>query len=526
MSKKHYHFSLFLFFGLLASVFSQQVKPSVFGEHLFQGDFKDESFTGFNPDYQISIGDKIRLQIWGAYKSSEVLSVDVRGNIFIPEIGPVQVLGVRNDDLNQVIRNTIKKVYVDNVEIYANLEGAQPIKVFVSGFVVKPGLYSGFSSDSLLFYLDKAGGIDTQRGSYIDISIVRSGKVFSSVNLYNFLTKGKLEYIQFLDGDLILVNPINDTVTVSGDVNNPYQFEFSQDSISLHSILDIAQVKPNTTHATVNRSSGGKINSSYYGLHEIGNVYLQTGDRVVASTDLKPSTIFVLIRGEHVGPKQLILPYGSRLDAALDQIIPNERSDVDSILLFRKAVAVRQKEMIDQSLSNLEQNILGARSASREEAQLRVSESELLLKFIEKAKKVEPKGQVVLGEFEEEQNVYLEDGDVLHIPSITSLMMVHGEVLFPNTQVFYKYDTIATYIDRAGGFSKNADKSKIIIIHRNGSIENVKKARGNYRKVALLPGDEIMVMPKVNFKSIQLVKDITQILFQIAVATNTIVDFD
>ena len=195
-----------------------------------------------------------------------------------------------------------------------------------------------------------------------------------------------------------------------------------------------------------------------------------------------------------------------------------------SVQLFRQKVAKRQKEMLDESLTNLEKNILGARSSSREEAQLRVAESELLTKFIESARKVEPKGQIVLNQ-QYERNVYLEDGDILYFPAKTALIMIHGEVLFPNTQVYYHGNEVIDYVKRAGGFSQNADKETILILKRNGSIVTLKKSFGGYRGVTLEPRDEIMVMPKVNFKSIQLVKDITQILFQIAVATRTIVEF-
>ena len=525
MIKKIYLFYLSIYFtGMVIN--AQEEAITVLGQHLFKGEFKDESFTGFNPNYQIAVGDKIRLQAWGAVDLTLELTVDPQGNIFIANVGPVHVLGVRNDTLNEVIRNTIKKVYFDNVDIYATLESAQPIKVFVTGLVMNPGLYSGFSSDSVLFYLDKAGGVDPKRGSFIDISILREGKKFTSINLYNFLTKGQLNYIQLADGDVIFVNPIRFTITISGDVKNPYQFEFFDAKIDLQETLTLAQVKSNATHFSISRKTDGKLSSSYHSLDDAGELGLQPGDQVEVITDLKPGTILVNVTGEQIGPRQLILPYSARLNDAMEKMIPNHRSDLASIQLFRRGLAVRQKEMLDDSLNNLEKNMLGARSSSREEAQLRVAEAELLTKFIERAKNVEPKGQIILTDFEDEKNVYLENEDVLYIPARTSLVMVHGEVLFPNTQVHYQGNRIVDYIERAGGFTQNADKSKILVLKRDGSMVNVKKAYGNYRRVGLEPGDEIIIMPKVNFKSIQLVKDITQILFQIAVATRTIVEFD
>lgn len=39
--------------------------------------------------------------------------------------------------------------------------------VFGALFVYRPGLYSGTSMDSLLHFLDQAGGIDPERGSFL-----------------------------------------------------------------------------------------------------------------------------------------------------------------------------------------------------------------------------------------------------------------------------------------------------------------------------------------------------------------------
>jgi protein involved in polysaccharide export with SLBB domain len=124
------------------------------------------------------------------------MMVDAQGNLFIPQVGPVRVLGNANSKLNSVIGAAVKRVFQNNVNVYANLEASQPVKVFVTGFVRQPGLYNGLSSDSLLTYLDKAGGIDPERGSFLDIRLMRGGKIRQKVNLYDFLFEGQLERVQ------------------------------------------------------------------------------------------------------------------------------------------------------------------------------------------------------------------------------------------------------------------------------------------------------------------------------------------
>jgi protein involved in polysaccharide export with SLBB domain len=61
-----------------------------------------------------------------------------------------------NAQLNNTVTSKIKEVYTSNVNVYASLLQAQPVKVFVTGYVRSPGLYGGVASDSLLSYLSKA----------------------------------------------------------------------------------------------------------------------------------------------------------------------------------------------------------------------------------------------------------------------------------------------------------------------------------------------------------------------------------
>ncbi len=65
-----------------------------------------------------------------------------------------------------MVESFVRKVFRANVYSYASLAAAQPVRVFVSGYVHRPGLYNGTSMDSLLHYLDQAGGIDPERGSF------------------------------------------------------------------------------------------------------------------------------------------------------------------------------------------------------------------------------------------------------------------------------------------------------------------------------------------------------------------------
>ena len=175
----------------------QLIHLNVFGANLFSNQCRSlPQIALYHPNYLISIGDKISLSIWGAFEYTTVAQVDSQGNIFIPKVGPVHVADIPNKDLNEVISAALKKTFERNVTVYANLMSAQPVQVFVSGYVAKPGLYDGMSSDSALYFLCKAGGILTQQGSFRHVDLVRNGKVISHIDLYNFLLDGVMPFSQ------------------------------------------------------------------------------------------------------------------------------------------------------------------------------------------------------------------------------------------------------------------------------------------------------------------------------------------
>lgn len=470
---------------------------------------------GFNPGYVIGLGDTIQIRLWGAFQFDGALTVDPKGNIFLPNIGPLKVAGMTNAQLNNTVSQKIKQVYTSNVNVYASLLQAQPVKVFVTGYVRSPGLYGGVASDSLLSYLSKAGGVDSERGSYVDIMVKRGKSIISRINLYDFLLNGQLSLSQFIDGDTIIVGPRKHTFSVEGDVFNSYDFEFAKSSIPMAEALDWARPKPGATHMTIVRQQGTVKRSEYYPISSAQGRYLQDGDRLIISSDRYAGTIQVRVDGAHSGEHAIVLPYGSTMRQVLAQIRPNSMSQMNAIQLYRSSVASRQKEMLNLALQKLEEASLSAQSATQEEARLRMQEAQLVSRFVTKARAVIPKGQVVLSESNID-SVLLEDGDIIMIPQKTSLVMVHGEVLFPNAVSWQNGMDADDYIKKCGGLTQKSGNAKIIVIHQNGESIDADDA-GKLR-----PGDEIMVLPKYESKNIEVTRGISTILYQLAVAAKVV----
>lgn len=501
------------------------MNSDVFGANLFTGAFAKQGATQFNPDYAITVGDNIQVRFWGAFEFDSILTVDPKGNIFLPHVGPVKVLGVRNQDLQQAVEKAAGKVFRSNVSSYASLAAAQPVRVFVGGSVNRPGLYSGTSMDSLLHFLDQAGGIDTERGSFLNVQVKRGEQTRATTSLYDFLLEGRMPLIQLSDGDVIFVSPRQNTLKVSGLAENAKRFEFNDTARTVADLIKIAKPKASATHVRIVRNTGTVKNTEYYPIGEANLVVLQNGDELEFTADKRNGTITVRVEGEHDSVQEYVLLDGTRLGEVLKRIHFSERSDSESIQLFRSSVKTRQQQMLQASLRNLEATVLSARSGTTDEARLRKDEADLVLQWVDRAKKIEPSGQVVVSQSDKRDELLLENGDILRIPTKDGLVLVSGEVLFPNTIAFETSLDKDDYINRAGGYTQSADVTRIIIAHRDGSFEDASSGFLGMSGVKIRAGDEILVLPKVELKSRQFWKEMTQIIYQIAVSARIVTTF-
>lgn len=336
--------------------------------------------------------------------------------------------------------------------------------------------------------------------------------------MYDFLLAGQIKPFSFKDGDVIVVAPRKHTFSVEGEVYNAYDFEFNNPTLTVAQALTVARVKPSATHVSVSRRQGTQYTSEYHTLADAQNVMLQDGDLLAVTADRFAGTIQVRIEGAHNGTHALVLPYGSKLSEVMKQLQPNALAEVQSLQLYRPSVAKRQKEMLNVSLDKLEEATLSVRSSTQEEANLRAKDAELVKQFIAKARQVEPKGQVVL-DAKNFDDVILEQGDVLMVPERTSVIMVHGEVTFPNGVAWQKGMKAEDYIGEVGGFTQKSNRSKLVVIHQNGESELVKS---NY---IIRQGDEILVLPRMQTKGVELTRGLTQILYQIAIAAKIVFNF-
>lgn len=488
-----------------------------FGANLFMGNFLKAREDGVNPEYVVMPGDRVAVFTWGSVEINDVFIVDGQGNIFLPQIGPVPLAGVKNADLTQVVKGAIKRVYPRYVDVYTNLLNAAPVAVFVTGGVVHPGRYAGIPSDSVLFFLDQAGGVDPRLGSYRDISIIRGDETIARMDLYNFILQGRLPVVQFKDGDTILVSRRGPVVKLSGNVAAPALIELEQSPSTGAAALAVIPNSAEATEVTITGLRRGVPFNATYTITGFGQVPIYDGDVINLRDDGHPETILIQLEGEYRGPSVLSVKRGARLIDVLNYVpIDPELTNAASVYIKRASVARAQKDAINDALFRLERSALLALSNSKGESEIRVREAELVTQFAERARTIDPLGRVVTAQNGRQLNVLLEDGDTVVIPRYSNVIRIGGEVMMNQAVIFQPGLTAKDYISRAGGYSDRGDDDKVILMHADASVEMADP------DTKVRPGDEILVPPEVDFKELQISMDIMQVIYQVAMSAAVI----
>jgi protein involved in polysaccharide export with SLBB domain len=217
------------------------------------------------------------------------------------------------------------------------------------------------------------------------------------------------------------------------------------------------------------------------------------------------------VRGAQTGPSLLPVRRSARLREVLAHIPVDEATaDLGGVYILRKSVADQQKRALQDTLRRLERAVLTHTSATLEASQIRKEEAEMISKFVERAKQIQPDGLIVVSDGERVRNIALEAGDVIVVPQKSDVVMISGEVRMPASVVYAKGRSVDYYVQQSGGYSDRASKDTLVV-RPNGRVEQNPGSD-------IGPGDQILVMPHVDTKFVPVIKDLAQVFYQIAVS--------
>ena len=455
-------------------------------------------------NYVIGPGDTVNILFFGKKSIDFSQQVTRDGNLEIPELGPVSVVGLTFSELKANINERIDNQMI-GVKASISLGELRSIRVFVLGDVKKPGSYTVNSLATLTNAILASGGI-TRIGTLRDIQLKRNGKIISHFDLYDLLLRGDTSSDRrLLPGDVVFVPPIGSTVGVLGEVRRPAIYEFKEDRKILSAIIVASGgVTPNAKTTSViikSVNSIDGISATQVNLTtERGKAHqLKDGDIIHLVPVMEYTQDgFVTLAGEVQKPGVYIISPDETLTSVIQRAGGfTDRAFVQGSVFTRKSLRKLEEKRKDEALQELEKEQL----LETQPSGVVTTNYESLRLFIQKLRSVPSLGRMVVSlegiVAGETVDVVLKHGDTLSIPTISQEVTVIGEVYYSTSHLYNIDHDIDDYISNSGGMKKGGDASNIYVIKANGSVVAQNNLDGSFFRnagaVTIIAGDTIVV---------------------------------
>jgi len=269
------------------------------------------------------------------------------------------------------------------------------------------------------------------------------------------------------------------------------------------------------------------------------NIMLQENDYlIVKSVPEWELYRTVTVEGEVKFPGIYTIKKGETLSSLIKRAGGfTDQSYLKGTIFTRESVRELQQKQIEESLDRLEQQMISqsartietALTAAEAEQQRSVSEQRRAL--LNKLRASQAKGRLSIklddiGRFEgSSYDIVLEDEDKLIVPEKPQQIQVIGSVYNQTAFVYDTGGTVSFYVAKAGGMTRDADKDEMYILKVDGTAIS-KRASGGFLSSwgVLDPGDTIVIPEKIEkIAWLREIKDITQILYQLAVTAGVLI---
>lgn len=425
--------------------------------------------------------------------------------------------------------------------------------VGIAGNVNTPAIYELTGEISLKGLIDMAGGLN-------DIALIGRIQITRVINnsrqiiLESDLNEIKAADIKIQPGDLVKIFSIvqdKKVVILSGAIYMEGEYGLSQ-GMTLKDLIAMAgglKKYAYTKEVELTRvtptQDGPKTEKIMIDLKEAleGNpkhdIPLKENDyiyvKAVPEWDLYKT---VTINGEVRFPGVYTIEKGERLSFLIRRAGGfTDKAFLKGAIFTRESVRDIQQTQLNEAIDRLEHQIIAQSAQSAETAyssermQQQAVAAEQREVLIAKMRAAKAKGRIsiklnVLEKFAgSTSDIVLEEGDTLIIPGRPDQIQVVGAVFNQTSFIYDPTEAVSTYIEKAGGLTKDADKSEIYLLKVDGTAISKKVGRGFMsNEMVLDPGDTIVIPEKVEkIAWLREIKDITQILYQIAVTAGVLI---
>lgn len=475
------------------------IKKTIYGHDIFNSralTFEPNSNMATPQNYRLGPGDEVIIDIWGVSEDNIRQQINPDGRIMISQLGPVYLNGLTVAEANKHLKNIFAKKYAGvgtDTDINLTLGQIRSIQIDVLGEVRTPGTYRISPFSNVFHALYNAGGIN-DIGTLRNIEVYRNGKKLSTIDVYDFLFKGKdVGNIRLMEGDVIRVPAYGQLVHIEGNVKRPMFYELKPNE-NLSKLIEYAGGFTGDAYSDVVRLM--RLNGLDKELHtieksEYASYPLQDGDVVSIGVVTDEFTNKVEIGGSVYRPGTYSISDNLK---TLKQLISTAEGLTDDAYLERAFI---YREKPDRSLEVMSFNL----------------------------------GDVMDGTL---ADIQLKKNDIITILNVNRLTerggyTIQGLVNSPGTFPYAEGTTLEDLILQAGGLREGASTARVEISRRINDPEaldasdqlaelftvNIENGlgHGKEKEFLLQPYDMVQVRKSPNYSPQQTISLGGEILF-------------
>lgn len=501
-------------------------------------DYAVPAVSTIPPDYPLSVGDVISISLTGSVEGSANFEVDRDGNIYMPNVGMVPVLGVHYRDLREKISAAVGRKY-RGYEVSVSISKLRGLRVYVTGFANNPGAYTVNSLSTLVNAVLAAGG-PSAGGSFRSVKLYRNGQEVSDFDLYDLLRKGDRSHDPILrNEDVLFIPPAGQQVAVIGSVNEEAIYEIRQGE-SLGDMLRIAGGPTNLAeHSRMflyRLADRDTVGSRQIDLSQAPDVPAVSGDIIQMLPEgslqrpMERQQVIVRIEGEVNKPGNYYVTPGTPLGKVVEMaggLTP--RAFVYGTQFSRDSVRSQQRKGFLEAINQMDMAISAAAlggdrliDAGERQSQLAAAKA-----YVDKLRLNEPDGRLVLDlKLQTTQlpgDLLVENNDHIVVPPRVDTVGVFGAVYRPASFLLTGRDSklrVRDYVQEAGGGIRGSDLARLFVVRANGSV--LTRQRGAM-SAYVQPGDAIFVPIKTQSNStLAKLRDIATIFFGFGISAAAI----
>ncbi|MBB1406055.1 SLBB domain-containing protein [Pseudoalteromonas sp. SG44-5] len=314
---------------------------------------------------------------------------------------------------------------------------------------------------------------------------------------------------------LTVAGNVDDLVIAAGGLlESAYVEQAEITRISTTDASQIEHVKFNLKHAMQENSNS--------------NIPLRSKDSLnIFSIPNWQENVKVELKGELKFPGSYTIRRGETLTNLLERAGGfSQFAEQRAAVFTRKSIKQQEQEQLARLATELRRDI-ASKSFQSSISSNRLSYDEMN-KLLNDLASVEAVGRLVIDLpliANNQQNLVLQDGDILYVPSKRDSISVIGEVNYSTSHLYRAGISVDDYINLSGGLKERADEDRIYIIKANGSVKI--PTTGNWfvanSSNQLEAGDTIVVpMDAGHLDKLTLWSTATQILYQMGIAVAAI----